>query len=487
MLALCIPLQVLASEETEKPVSVASFLYGDKNKDPSQEEALQQKVKDNEEENKGGNQYRTEEEKQAAAEIAAAAEQQRKDIQKTMEADPAAVDPNGTESSNNPFVDGVTNSNAIRGFVGGTRNSEAIALRISLAKLDNQGFAIYGNKEALDAAIQDYGRKYYVACEEGAYYYSPGGWACSTTNRGKTMKKAPEGSITHDILYGLFHGEPNAYVGTRSSGEDVIYEINLDETSMDAFMLEMSSIDAYNNSLYQEWKSGSSAYPIIAAVEVMGITVNGFRTTDANNNAWVSVADCAYEIGGTTSYEAYLKLDMSTLSMPIKAEGGTAGNASASDIAMSMVTPMVQWIKGSNIDAHDWWPFFYTKHMFNTWWPNGVLSDSTLPPTEKGRQTSSWSMWAYNARQTKSSPAAPIVGCTMFTLRPGAGGQPSGVFDWHIDSEGLPLNASGHAEDKAVDDTGGSAYKQCEPIPQHSITEVLECYGMRSTQIFKKD
>lgn len=91
------------------------------------------------------------------------------------------------------------------------------------------------------------------------------------------------------------------------------------------------------------------AYPIVAVIEVMGLSVNGLNTRDTNNRAWVSVADCAYEIGGASSYEAFLSTDLT-------------------------------------------------------------------------------------------------------------------------DYKNVPLGT-----------------QQCEPIPQHSITEVLECYGMRSSQIFKKD
>ena len=463
MLALCIPLQVLAAEGTEKPISISGALQRNKNTDTTQEEALEKQIKKESFSGDSGGSATTggerEDLSQNSSNLAADAAARLQQLEAIRAGDQSYLGGDGTPSSANPFGPQVTNSNAVRGFVGGTVDSEVLAFRMSLAKLDNEGFALYGDAESLNNAVQEYGRKYYVACEEGAYYYSPGTWSCSITNRGKTMKKAADGTITHSILYGLFKGESNDYVSRRPSG---VYEINLTEDSIDDFMLEMSTIDAYNNALYQEWKNGSSAYPIVAVVEVMGITVNGFRATDSQNRAWVSVADCAYEIGGSSAYEAYLKLDMSTLKQKLNtASKNTDRYAAASDLAIAKVTPMQLWIQNSNRDEHDWWPFFYSKHMFNTWWPNGVVSDSTVPPSDKERLASSWSEWAYQLWQTRSNTQSPIAGCTMFTLTPGYGGQPSGVFDWHIDAEGLPLNASGHAEDKAVDDTGGSTYKQC--------------------------
>ena len=483
MLALCIPLQVLASK------SMPGFVNGGKNTNTANEQHDKYKENVGDFDNKGGGSNKTDAEQGSAESLAQQMEAQAQ----------AVIDIYAQDNKSQQKIDaggGVqiegegTDSNAVAGFEGGTIGNNAVAYRMSLAKLDNAGFAIYGNAEALEGAVQEYCSKHYVACEEGAYYY-PGNKGTTTTNRGKTATPAPSGSIAAKLMKELYTGQSATMTGLRDSGS--MY-IDLSDEQLNQLMEELSKIDAYNNALYQEWKKGSSAHPIVAVIEVAGRSVNGRNAKDAKGYAWVSVADCAYEIGGASAYEAFLARDLTGdqgVQLGHTTEEGKTGllrsslrEAAQSDVGLAAVTNMAAAIRGSHRDEHDWWPYFYTKHMFATWWPGGAVSDSTLPEEKPGANKLAWSLWAYQLKQPRS---ISIVGCTTFSLRGGVSGTSSGVFDWHIDAEGLPLNASGHAEDKAVDDTGGSAYKQCEHIPQHSITEVLECYGMRSTQIFKKD
>lgn len=457
MLALCIPLQVLAYKQ-----SLAERVNGNRNTNTANEQHDKYKENVGDFDNKGDGSHKTEGEQTSAEDLAQKMEAQAQ----------AVIDIYAQDNKSQQKIDaggGVqiegegTDSNAVAGFEGGTIGNQAVAYRMSLAKLDNAGFAIYGNADALENAVQEYCSKHYVACEEGAYYY-PGNKGTTTTNRGKTAVTAPSGSVAAKLMAELYTGQSVTMTGLRDSGS--MY-VDLSEDQLNQLMEELSSIDAYNNALYQEWKKGSSAHPIVAVIEVAGRSVNGRNAKDAKGYAWVSVADCAYEIGGASAYEAFLARDLTGdegVQLGSAGDGKTGllrsglRDAAQSDVGLAAVTNMAAAIQGSHRDEHDWWPYFYTKHMFATWWPGGAVSDSTLPEEKPGANALAWSLWAYQLKQPRSTS---IVGCTTFSLRGGVSGKPSGVFDWHIDAEGLPLNASGHAEDKAVDDTGGSAYKQC--------------------------
>ena len=448
ILVLCLPLQSLAAR------SAPSVIGGGKNKTTADEQNDRNDTWQQEKENESEDRTKPPEERQEAADVAGKIATQNEAVQIIRNHDSQTREQADSSSSQAIIGDG-TNTNAVAGFIGGTSENKATAFRISLAKLDNETFAATGDFDAYANAIQDYGSRYYVACEGGAYYY-PSNKGCALTNRGKPAVSVPSGSISQSILNCLFNDTTGEYVSARTSGSKFI---DLDENELSQLMSELSQIDSYNMALYQEWLSGETSQPIVAVVEVAGLSINGRHSKDSKSLAWVSVADCAYEIGETSGYEAFLSTDISgytTTPVASKTIGGRM--AAQSDAAIAALTPMLSDIKGSGRDEHNWWPYFYTKHMFGTWWPSGVCSDSTLPEDAPGQNRSSWSLWAEQLKQTKSKS---IVGCTMFTLRPSTGGVPTGTFDWHIDAEGLPLNSSGHAEDTIVSDTGGSSTKHC--------------------------
>ena len=360
-------------------------------------------------------------------------------------------------STSTATADEGTHSSAVAGFIGGTKGSEAVAMRIGLAKLDNESFAQALSFDDLDDAVQDYGAKYYVACEGGAMYY-PSNKGCNTTNRGKLAVNSSESEIAHSILQCLYDDTTGPYVKARASGSKYI---DLTQEQLNQLMEELASIDSYNASLYQEWKNGSSEYPIVAVVEVAGLTINGKHTTDSRNNAWVSVADCAYEIGDNSAYETFLSTDLTAYAgTTIRSETQAGRTTSLSDAAIMAICGYANGLPGNN-GAHNWWPYFYTKHMFGTWWPTGGVADYTiLGGAQPQKNSTAWSTWAYKLKQTRSVGPG-IHGCTMFSLRPGTDDKLSGTFDWHIDAEGLPLSTEGHAEDAAVNDTTGSSTKNC--------------------------
>ena len=456
MLALCIPLTVLAA-------SLGSKVNGGQNKDPAKEQTEAQESRADSKIDDSQDSNSTQAERESAADIAQRIDTQSSAVQVIRQQDAVTGEQRDGSSSTVIVGDG-TNTNAVAGFIGGTSANNATAFRMSLARLDNLGaFASTGDYTALEAAVQEYGSKYYVACEGGALYY-PSNRGCPTTNRGKAAISVPSGSIAHQILSGMYHDATNSVISKRASDSEYI---NLDEAQLEKLLQELSQIDSYNKALYDEWKSGKSTYPIVAVVEVVGLSVNGKHAKDSKGCAWVSVADCAYEIGGESAYSAFLERDLSSDTRTEIASVNTGGvssdsnrkYASQSDIGIAKVTGFPSILKSTGSGSHDWWPYFYTKHMFGTWWPNGEVSDSTVPVTAPGTLSSSWSLWAYQMWQTKSDAQSGIVGCTMFTLKPGYGGLPSGVFDWHIDVDNLPVNLSGHAEDASVEYDGRA--KKC--------------------------
>lgn len=362
-----------------------------------------------------------------------------------------------TGSTSTSTSDEGTHSSAIAGFIGGTKGSQAVAMRIGLARLDNESFSQTLGFDALDDAVQDYGSRYYVACEGGAMYY-PSNKGCNTTNRGKLAVNSSKSEIARSILQCLYDNTTGPYVKERSSGTKYI---DMTQEELEQLMLDLSSIDSYNAALYEEWKNGDSEHPIVVAVEVAGLTINGRHKTDSRNNAWVSVADCAYEIGDNSAYETFLSTDLTPYGgIEIRSENQAGRTTSKSDAAIMAICGYADGLPGNN-GGQNWWPYFYTKHMFGTWWPTGGVADYTVTGGAKPQTNSTaWSTWAYKLKQTRSAGPG-IHGCTMFALRPGAEGDLSGTFDWHIDAEGLPLNAEGHAEDAAVDDSGGSSTKNC--------------------------
>lgn len=457
ILVLCIPLQVYAGRSLSDKVNDKT------DKKPSVHEQLDHKkeqINDAEEKlaDPDSSVNVTPEQKEQATQILNGLQQIVDGIQDILNID--QITQEATKgSTSTATADQGTHSSAVAGFIGGTSGSEAVTMRIGLAKLDNESFSLVTDFNSYDEAVQNYGSKYYVACEGGAMYY-PSNKGCNTTNRGKLAVNSSNSEIAHSILQCMYNNTTGPYVKERALSGTKYIDLTQDE--LEELMLDLSSIDSRNKALYQEWKNGSdSSNPIVAVIEVAGLTINGKHVRDSKNHAWVSVADCAYEIGDASAYEAFLSTNLTAYAnTSVRSENQAGKVASNSDAAIMAICGYPNGLPGNN-GAHNWWPYFYTKHMFGTWWPTGGVADHTVLGGAKAQTNSTaWSSWAYKLKQTKSTGPG-IHGCTMFALRPSASTGMQGTFDWHIDAEGLPLNATGHAEDAVVNDTSGSSTKHC--------------------------
>ena len=159
---MCLPLQSLAAS------GLSNIVSGDKNKTTADEQYDRNDKRKQEKEKDSTDTNSTPEERQEAADVAGKIATQNEAVQIIRNQDSQTREQADGSSSHAIIGDG-TNTNAVAGFFGGTSDNDATAFRISLAKLDNETFAATGDFDAYDNAIQDYGSRYYVACEGGAY------------------------------------------------------------------------------------------------------------------------------------------------------------------------------------------------------------------------------------------------------------------------------------------------------------------------------
>ena len=130
-----------------------------------------------------------------------------------------------TSGATNTSVRGKNANNSNAGFTASDGDANnALVYRMGLARLTNEEVVYTNDIESKALAVQQYGSKYYVATQGASYVYGYGATLATSDYRGNSCIPAPPGSLSEQVLQGIFNNTPvTGVLGQRADGSLFIF------------------------------------------------------------------------------------------------------------------------------------------------------------------------------------------------------------------------------------------------------------------------
>ena len=130
-----------------------------------------------------------------------------------------------TTGATNTSVRGKNANNSNAGFTSSDGDANnALVYRMGLARLTNEEVIYSNDIESKALAVQQCGAKYYVATQGASYVYGYGASLATNDYRGNACIAAPAGSLSEQVLQGIFNNTPvTGVLGQRADGSLFIF------------------------------------------------------------------------------------------------------------------------------------------------------------------------------------------------------------------------------------------------------------------------